>query len=61
VEKDVDSAIERFVYSGHETVVVYDGSDNWLRAFVFGSVIDEPLCLQQPDVLDFDDDTDVTE
>jgi RHS repeat-associated protein len=61
VEKDVDSAVERFVYSGVETVVVYDGSNNWLREFVFGSVIDEVLMMNQPDVLDFDGDEDVTE
>jgi RHS repeat-associated protein len=61
VEKDVDSAVERFVYSGIETVVVYDGSNNWLREFVFGSVIDEVLMMNQPDVLDADEDEDTSE
>jgi RHS repeat-associated protein len=61
VEKDVDSAVERFIYSGHETVVAYDGSNNWLREFVFGSVIDEVLMMEQADVLDFDNDENTSE
>ncbi len=61
VEKDVDGDVERYIYSGHETVNVYDGSDVIQKSFVFGQVIDEILMLEQADVLDFDEDSNTTE
>lgn len=61
VEKDDGTDIERYIYSGDETISVYDGSDVWIRDFVFGQVIDEVLAMRQADVLDYDSDADTTE
>jgi RHS repeat-associated protein len=61
VQKQVTGGTHRFVYSGHEIVTVYDGSNNWVRDFVFGEGIDEPLMMEQADILDFDEDQDTEE
>jgi len=61
VEKDDQTDVQRFIYSGPETVSVYDGSNTWVRDFVFGAVIDEVLMLEQADVLDYDSDSNTTE
>jgi RHS repeat-associated protein len=61
VEKQVTGGTHRFVYSGLEIVSVYDGSNNWVRDFVFGEGIDEPLMMEQADLLDFDEDQDTGE
>ena len=53
VEKDDQTNVQRFIYSDAETVAVYDGSNTWIRDFVFGSVIDEVLMIEQADVLDY--------
>ena len=61
VEKEVGSPRERYIYSGYETVSVYDSTNTWVRDFVFGQGIDELLMLRQADVTDFDGDTDTSE
>jgi RHS repeat-associated protein len=53
--------VQRYIYSGSETVSVYDGSDNWVRDFAFGSRIDEVLMIEQADVLDYDGDQNTSE
>ena len=61
VEKDDQTNVERYIYSADETIQVFDGSDVFVRSFVFGAVIDEVLMLEQADVLDYDSDTNTTE
>ncbi|MDA1195919.1 MAG: RHS repeat-associated core domain-containing protein [Planctomycetota bacterium] len=61
VEKDDQTNVERYVYSGYETISVYDGSNAWKKDFVFGEGIDEVLLLAQEDLLDFDSDMNTTE
>ena len=61
VEKDDQTNVQRFIYSTAETVAVYDGSNNWIRDFVFGPVIDEVLMIEQADVLDYDGDSNTSE
>jgi YD repeat-containing protein len=61
VEKNDQSTVQRYIYSGSETVSVYDGSDNWVRDFAFGSRIDEVLMIEQADVLDYDGDQNTSE
>jgi hypothetical protein len=43
--------VSRYIYSGAETVSVYDASTTWKQDFVFGQVIDEVLMLEQADVV----------
>jgi RHS repeat-associated protein len=62
VEKDVDGGVtERYIYSGVEMVSGYDGSNTWKQNFVFGEGIDEVLLLEQPDLLDYDSDSNTSE
>jgi hypothetical protein len=61
VTKVVSSDTKRYIYSGAETVAVYDGSNNLLQEFVYGQVIDEVLMLEQADVLDIDGDANTSE
>jgi len=62
VEKDLGGGVkERYVYSGLETIAVYDALTNWKKDFVFGQGIDHVVMLQQPDVLDYDNDNDTSE
>ena len=63
VGKAVNGGItERYIYSGVETVSVYDGSNGWKQDFVFDPTsIDRILALEQADVLDEDNDTNTSE
>jgi RHS repeat-associated protein len=61
VEKNDQSTVSRYIYSGFETVSVYDATTTWKQDFVFGQVIDEVLMLEQADVLDFDSDMNTSE
>ena len=62
IEKQVMSGpTERYVFSGLETIQVYDGGGAWKQDFVYGEGIDHILMLQQPDLLDHDGDQDTNE
>ena len=62
VEKAVSGGIiERYVYSGVETIATYNGSNTWKQDFVFGQGIDEVVMLSQADVLDYDSDQNTSE
>ena len=52
---------QRYLYSGVETIAIYDASSNWKQSFVFGQGIDSILMLEQADVLDYDSDSNTTE
>ena len=61
VKTIIGSACKRYIYSGAETIAVYDESNALLQEFVYGQVIDEVLMLEQADVLDADGDSNTTE
>ena len=45
VSKTVGADTTKYCYSGAQVIAEYDGSDNLLRKFVYGSGIDEPICM----------------
>ena len=62
VEKDVVGVVfQRFVYSGHDIVATYDGTNAWKQSIVYQQGVDAIVMLEQADVLDYDADSNTIE
>ena len=48
--KDVDGVVTRYIYDNNEVLVEYDGSGEFLRKFVYGAGIDQPVAMITPGV-----------
>ncbi len=45
VKRSVGSTTSKYVYDGEQIIAEYDGSNNLVRKFIYGSGIDEPVCM----------------
>ena len=59
--KVFSSDTTRFVYADQQCLEEYDGSDNSLRLFAFGTGLDELVMMEAEDVTNVDGDTNTTE
>jgi len=39
------NVVTQYCYDGDQVIAEYDGSDTLLRKFIYGSAIDEPICM----------------
>ena len=51
----------RYIFSGHDVIAEYDGSDVLQAKYITGRRIDEPLVMERRDIADIDGDQDTTE